>query len=150
MDKTDLGILRALQEDGRASAQQLSEKVGLSAAPVWRRVKALEAQGVIVGYGAHVDRSKTDLKACMFAHVSLERHSTSVVEHFERSVRDAREILECYAVTGDSDFLLKILVESAEDYDRFLHRFLFNLPGIRQTRTIVALREIKHEVKLPL
>jgi len=150
MDKTDLGILRALQEDGRASAQQLSEKVGLSAAPVWRRVKALEAQGVIVGYGAHVDRSKTDLKACMFAHVSLERHSTNVVEHFERSVRDAPEILECYAVTGDSDFLLKILVESAEDYDRFLHRFLFNLPGIRQTRTIVALREIKHEVKLPL
>src|SRR3546814_4191175 len=66
------------------------------------------------------------------------------------SVRDAPEVLECYAVTGDADFLLKVLVESSEGYDEFLHRFLFNLPGVRQTRTIVALREIKHEVELPL
>lgn len=150
MDKTDIGILRALQEDGRASAQQLSERVGLSTAPVWRRVRALEAAGVIQGYSAQVDRSKVGLHGCMFAQVSLERHSASTVEHFERAVRDAPEILECYAVTGDSDFLLKILVESPEAYDRFLHRFLFNLPGIRQTRTIVALREIKHDVRLPL
>jgi len=150
MDKTDIGILRALQEDGRASAQQLSEQVGLSTAPVWRRVKALEAAGVILGYSAQVDRTKVGLQGCMFAQISLERHSADTVENFERSVRNAPEILECYAVTGDSDFLLKILVESPEAYDRFLHRFLFNLPGIRQTRTIVALREIKHEVRLPL
>lgn len=150
MDKTDISILRALQEDGRASAQQLSDKVGLSAAPVWRRVKALEAGGVIRGYSAQVDRSKVGLSGCMFVQISLERHSAATVENFERSVRDAPEILECYAVTGDSDFLLKILVESPEAYDQFLHRFLFNLPGIRQTRTIVALREIKHEVRLPL
>ena len=149
MDKTDIGILKALQEDGRASAQQLSEKVGLSAAPAWRRVKAMEASGVIQGYSAQVDRSKVGL-GCMFAQISLERHSANTVENFERSVRDAPEILECYAVTGDSDFLLKILVESPEAYDRFLHRFLFNMPGIRQTRTIVALREIKHEQRLPL
>src|SRR5690606_27619447 len=99
---------------------------------------------------AQVDRAKVGLQGCMFAQISLERHSASTVETFERSVRDAPEILECYAVTGDSDVLLKILVESPEAYDRFLHRFLFNLPGIRQTRTIVALREIKHEVRLPL
>ena len=74
MDKTDIGILKALQEDGRASAQQLSDKVGLSAAPVWRRVKALEASGVIQGYSAQVDRSKVGL-GCMFAQISLERHS---------------------------------------------------------------------------
>src|SRR3546814_19160716 len=81
----------------------------------------------------------------MFAQISLERHSASTVETFERSVRDAPEILECYAVTGDSDFLLKILVESPEEYDRFLHRFLFNLPGIRPQRTIVALPATKSE-----
>src|SRR3546814_19272843 len=86
----------------------------------------------------------------MFAQISLERHSASTVENFERSVRDAPEILECYAVTGDSDFMLKILVESPEAYDRLLHRFLFNLQGIRQKRTLVALRELKHEVRLPL
>lgn len=150
MDKIDVKILKALQEDGRASAQQLSDQVGLSTAPVWRRVKALEVAGVIQGYYAHVDRRKVGLQGCMFTQISLERHSADIVENFERSVRDAPEILECYAVTGDSDFLLKILVSSPEDYDRFLHRFLFNLPGVRQTRTIVALREIKHELKLPL
>lgn len=150
MDKIDIAILQALQADGRASSQQLSEQVGLSAAPVWRRVKALEAEGVITGYGAHVDRTRLGLGGCMFAQISLERHSSDIVENFERSVRDAPEIMECYAVTGDADFLLKILVESPQDYDRFLHRFLFNVPGIRQTRTIVALREIKHETRLPL
>lgn len=150
MDKIDLSILQCLQEDGRASAQQLSDQVGLSAAPVWRRVRALENSGVITGYGARLDREKVGLSSCMFVQIGLERHSAAVVENFERSVRDAPEILECYAVTGDSDFLLKILVESPQAYDRFLHRFLFNLPGIRQTRTIVALREIKHDSKLPL
>jgi len=150
MDKIDIKILKQLQSEGRASAQQLSDQVGLSTAPVWRRVKALEAAGVIQGYYAQVDRRKVGLQGCMFAQISLERHSADIVENFERSVRDAPEILECYAVTGDADFLLKILVPSPEDYDRFLHRFLFNLPGVRQTRTIVALREIKHDVRLPL
>ncbi|NYT36152.1 Lrp/AsnC family transcriptional regulator [Allopusillimonas soli] len=150
MDQTDIKILKHLQEDGRASAQQISDEVGLSAAPVWRRVKAMEAAGVILGYYAQVDRSKAGLQGCMFTQISLERHSSEMVENFERSVRDAPEILECYAVTGDADYLLKVLVPSPEAYDRFLHRFLFNLPGVRQTRTIVALREIKHDVKLPL
>ncbi|MEI2418588.1 Lrp/AsnC family transcriptional regulator [Orrella sp. JC864] len=150
MDKIDVSILQCLQQDGRASAQQLSDQVGLSAAPVWRRVRALEAAGVITGYGARLDREKIGLSSCMFVQIGLERHSADVVEHFERSVRDAPEILECHAVTGDADFLLKILVESPQAYDRFLHRFLFNLPGIRQTRTIVSLRELKHDSKLPL
>lgn len=150
MDKIDIKILQHLQKEGRASAQQLSEHVGLSTAPVWRRVKALEATEVIQGYYAQVDRNKVGLQSCMFTQISLERHSADIVENFERSVRDAPEVLECYAVTGDADFLLKILVPSPEAYDRFLHRFLFNLPGVRQTRTIVALREIKHDVRLPL
>jgi DNA-binding Lrp family transcriptional regulator len=150
MDKIDIKILKALQSEGRSSAQQLAEQVGLTAAPVWRRVKALESSDIIQGYYAKVDRNKVGLQGCMFTQISLERHSADIVENFERSVRDAPEVLECYAVTGDADFLLKIVVASPEAYDRFLHRFLFNLPGIRQTRTIVALREIKHDVRLPL
>lgn len=150
MDKIDIKILKSLQKDGRASAQQLSDQVGLSTAPVWRRVKALEASQVIQGYYARVDRNKVGLQSCMFTQISLDRHSTEIVENFERSVRDAPEILECHAVTGDADYLLKIVVPSPEAYDIFLHRFLFNLPGIRQTRTIVALRELKNDVRLPL
>jgi len=150
MDKIDLRILNVLQADARISAQQAAEKVGLSAAPVWRRIKALESARVIQGYHARVDRHKVGLGACMFTQISLERHSAEVVENFERAVCDTPEILECHVVTGDSDFLLKILVESPEAYDAFLHRFLFNLPGVRQTRTIVALREIKNEARLPI
>ncbi len=150
MDKMDLRILKVLQDDARASAQQAGERVGLSAAPVWRRIKALESARVIQGYHAKVDRHKVGLGACMFTQISLDRHTADVVENFERSVRAAPEILECHAVTGDADFLLKILVESPEAYDAFLHRFLFNLPGVRQTHTIVALREIKNETCLPI
>ena len=150
MDKIDRHILKALQADGRASAQQTAEQVGLSAAPVWRRIKALEAERVIQGYHARVDRQKVGLGACMFTQISLDRHSAEVVENFERAVLSSPEILECHVVTVDSDFLLKILVESPEAYDAFLHNFLFNLPGVRQTRTIVALREIKNETTLPI
>jgi len=150
MDKIDLKILGHLQKHGRASAQQVADAVGLSAAPVWRRIKALESDGAILGYYARVNRGKVGLPGCMFTQISLERHSSEIVDNFIQAVRGAPEILECYAVTGDADFLLKVLVESSEAYDDFLHRFLFNLPGVRQTRTIVALREIKHEVELPL
>lgn len=75
MDKMDLKILKGLQRDGRASAQQLTEQVGLSAAPIWRRVKLLESQGIIQGYHAKVDRNKVSLQGCMFAQISLDRHS---------------------------------------------------------------------------
>jgi Lrp/AsnC family leucine-responsive transcriptional regulator len=150
MDKMDLRILKVLQADARASAQQVSEQVGLSPAPVWRRIKAMESARVIQGYHARVDRHRVGLGACMFTQISLDRHTADVVENFERSVRAAPEILECHAITGDADFLLKILVESPEAYDAFLHRFLFNLPGVRQTRTIVGLREIKNETCLPI
>src|SRR5699024_3036833 len=150
MDTINRRILKRLQQDGRASAQQLTEHVGWSAAPIWRRIRALEADGVIQGYYARVDRTKVGLQGCMFAQISLDRHSGEIVDNFIQAVRDAPEILECHAVTGDADFLLKIVVGSPEAYDAFLHRFLFNLPGVRQTRTIVGLREIKNDVRLPL
>lgn len=104
MDKTDLKILDALQLDGRASAQQVSEQVGLSTAPVWRRIKNLEKNKVIQGYYARVDRRQVGLQSCMFTQISLDRHSGEIVDNFIRAVRDAPEILECHAVTGDADF----------------------------------------------
>ena len=76
--------------------------------------------------------------------------SSEMVDNFIQAVQDAPEILSCYAVTGDADFLLKIVVSSPESYDDFMHRFFFNLPGVRQTRTIVALKEIKNQMQLPL
>lgn len=150
MDTINLKILEYLQKDGRASAQQVSDQVGLSVAPVWRRIKALEEQKVITGYHAAVDRNKVGLQSCMFTQISLDRHSATMVDNFIQAVRDTPEILACYAVTGDADFLLKIVVASPESYDGFMHRFFFNLPGVRQTRTIVVLKEIKNQMQLPL
>src|SRR5690606_2469652 len=129
MDKTDLKILDVLQLDGRASAQQVAEQVGLSTAPVWRRIKNLEKNKVIQGYYARVDRRQVGLQSCMFTQISLDRHSGEIVDNYIRAVRDASEILECYAVTGYADFLLKIMDPSTESYVVFLHRFLFNIPG---------------------
>lgn len=150
MDAINLKILECLQKEGRASVQQVSDQVGLSVAPVWRRIKALEEKKVITGYHAAVDRNKVGLQSCMFTQISLDRHSATMVDNFIQAVQDAPEILACYAVTGDADFLLKIVVPSPESYDDFMHRFFFNLPGVRQTRTIVALKEIKNQMQLPL
>lgn len=150
MDKINLKILQILQKDAKASVQEVAYQVGLSATPVWRRIKALEEQKVITGYHAVVDRNKVGLQSCMFAQISLDRHSATMVDTFIQAVRDTPEILDCYAVTGDADFLLKIVVPSPESYDDFMHRFFFNLPGVRQTRTIVALKEIKNQMQLPL
>lgn len=150
MDAINLKILECLQKEGRASVQQVSDQVGLSVAPVWRRIKALEEKKVITGYHAAVDRNKVGLQSCMFTQISLDRHSATMVDNFIQAVQDAPEVLACYAVTGDADFLLKIVVSSPESYDEFMHRFFFNLPGVRQTRTIVALKEIKNQMQLPL
>lgn len=148
LDKYSRQLLWELQHSGRQTVQELSDKIGLSTAPCWRRIKELEDSGVIRGYVALVDRRKVGLSACLLTHVSLDRHSDTVVEDFERAVKETPEILECYVTTGDADYLLKIIVEDTEAYDRFLHRFMFKVKGIRQMKTSVALREVKIETRL--
>ena len=150
LDRTAKRILEHLQAHGRASAQDLSDAVGLSTAPCWRRVKAMEADGTIRGYVALVEPRKVGLTACLLVQVSLDRHSENVVNDFERAVRDTPEILECHVTTGDADYLLKIVVADTLAYDAFLHRLMFKLKGVRQMRTSVALRTVKSETRLPL
>lgn len=132
------------------TVQAIAEEVGLSSAPCWRRVKELEDTGIIRKYVALVDRTKVGLDTCMFTQISLERHSEVAVEEFERAVRATPEILECWVTTGDSDYMLKVFVPNAVAFDLFLHRFLFKVPGVRQTKTSVALREVKCETRLDL
>lgn len=159
MGKIDTGVLSdtharrmldLLQYDGRKTVQALADEVGLSSAPCWRRLRELEESGVIRRYVALVDRAKVGLDGCMFTQVSLERHSEAVVEAFERAVQATPEILECWVTTGDSDYMLKIVVPDALAFDRFLHRFMLKLQGIRQMKTSVALREVKNETRLDL
>jgi len=143
-------ILRVLQKEGRISNQALAERVGLSAAPCWRRVQNLRESGVLRGYAAILDPQKVGVHVVAYAHINLQRHQEDTVERFEEAVRATPEILECYAVTGDADFLLKVAVPDIAAYDRFLHEFVFSLPGVGQVHSNLALREIKYETALPL
>lgn len=150
MDRIDLKILQALQRDGKLSNQSLSEEVGISPAAAWRRVKALEEQGVISGYAALLDRKKVNLNLCAFVHVTLARHVTENTVSFEETLRDRPEVLECFVTTGDADYILRVVTESIEAFDAFLEQYLFSLPQISQVKSNIALREIKLETALPI
>ena len=143
-------ILQALQADSRQSLQLLADLVGLSATPVWRRVKELESSGVIRRHVALVDREKLGLNICVLANVSLLRHSEGAVEQFERLVKASREIIECHGITGEADYVIKVVVADMKAYDQFLQSQIFKMPGVASVRSNVVLREVKYETALPV
>jgi DNA-binding Lrp family transcriptional regulator len=150
IDRLERKILHELQRDGRITTQELAERVGLSTSPCWRRVKDLEAAGVIKRYTAVVDRFRVGLPSCMWLQVNLTRHQEGVVEGFEKAIAARSEVVECYELTGDADYLLKVLTPDIEAYNAFLHGFLFKLPGVAHAKTSVSLREVKYETTVPL
>lgn len=149
-DAQDLKILAILQERCRLSSQELSEAANLSPATCWRRMRTLEECGIISAYRAILDRQVLGLAVCAFVHVSINRQYSEVVGEFERKMMLRPEVLECYATTGDADFTLRVVAKDIADYDRFLQEFLFELPGVGQVRSSIALREIKQTTELPL
>ena len=150
LDRASREILEALQADARLSTQALAEKVGLSATPVWRRVKEMEERGLIRGHVALLDREKLGLSICVLANVSLVRHSEGAVEQFERLVATQREIIECHAITGEADYVIKVVAADMKAYDAFLQQHIFKLPGVSSVRSNVVLREGKYETALPV
>lgn len=150
LDKIERQILTVLQAEGRLTNQQLAERIKMSPAACWRRVKQLEQRGVIQNYAAILDRKQAGFNFCIFVHVSLSRHVKENVEEFEAAIKSRPEVLECYATTGDSDFILRVVAQDIESYDRFLEEFVFGLPGLLQVKSSIALREIKFDTRLPL
>jgi DNA-binding Lrp family transcriptional regulator len=150
LDRASRQILEALQADARLSTQALAEKVGLSATPVWRRVKEMEERGVIRAQVVLLDREKIGLSICVLANVSLVRHSEGAVEQFERLVATQREIIECHAITGEADYVIKVVAADMKAYDLFLQQNIFKLPGVSSVRSNVVLREVKYETALPV
>jgi DNA-binding Lrp family transcriptional regulator len=150
LDRASLEILQALQADATLSTHALAEKVGLSATPVWRRVKELEDRGVIRGQVVLVDREKIGLSILVLANVSLVRHSEGAVEQFEQLVSTRREIIECHAITGEADYVMKVVAADMKAYDLFLQQHIFKLPGVSSVRSNVVLREVKYETALPV
>lgn len=149
-DAQDRKILAVLQERCRLSSQELAEAANLSPATCWRRVRALEEGGVISAYRAILNRQEIGLAVCAFVHVSINRQYSEVVEDLVQKMKQRPEVLECYATTGDADFTLRVVAKDIADYDRFLQEFLFELPGVGQVRSSIALREIKQTTVLPL
>jgi len=150
LDSFDRRILSELQQDGRIKNQALADKVGLSPAACWRRVKALEESGTIRQYTALVDADALGQSLCVLVMVSLVRHSRDSSREFEEAVRGWPEVLQCYAVTGNADFMLRVVTPDMGSYDSFLNDKLFSLPGISQVNSNFALREVKQETALPL
>lgn len=150
LDAIDRRILRSLQENARLSNAELAQKVGLSTSPVWRRVKALEEAGVITGYQALVDPASVGLAVNVFVHVSLEKQVEAALEAFEAAIRRRPEVLECYLMTGESDYLLRVVVPNLGAYERFVMDHLTRIRGIASIKSSFALRPVKHGTELPL
>jgi Lrp/AsnC family leucine-responsive transcriptional regulator len=150
LDRATSRLIDTLQRQGRQSAQALAEAVGMSATPVWRRLKELEQSGVIRREVVLMDREKLGLAICVWANVSLVRHTDGAVEDFERLVATSPEIMECASITGEADYVIKVVVPDMKAYDRFLQERLFKLKGVSSIRSNVVLREVKYETALPL
>jgi len=150
LDRYSLQILSELQRDARQTVQQLSEAVGLSATPCWKRVKDMEAAGVIRGYTALVDREKVGLKLAVIVEANLSQHNEDLVARFEQAVAASPQIVRCLSTTGQADYLLTVLVEDIKHYEQFLHDTIFKLPGVTHVRSSIVLKEIKSEVRLPV
>ncbi|WP_114418246.1 Lrp/AsnC family transcriptional regulator [Marinospirillum perlucidum] len=150
LDRFDLRILDELQKDGHLKNQQLAEHVGLSTTACWRRVKALEKDGIIKKFTALVDPQKVGQPLCVLVMITLLRHSIDNSQEIEEKILRYPEVMQCYATTGHADFVLRVLIEDMAAYDRFLNEKIFTLQGISQVNSNFALREIKNETAIPL
>jgi Lrp/AsnC family leucine-responsive transcriptional regulator len=143
LDKIDLGILDALQRDGRVSNVALAREVGLSATPCLERVKALEADGFIKGYAALLSPERLGLGLTVFIQIAIERTSKRTFDTFRKAVVAIPEIEECHMVAGGYDYLLKVRVPDMAAYRAFLGEVLSRIPGIRETHSYPVMEEVK-------
>ncbi|HEV2675628.1 MAG TPA: Lrp/AsnC family transcriptional regulator, partial [Aliidongia sp.] len=130
--------------------QELAERVGMSASPCWRRVKRLEESGVIRGYQAVVDRRAVGLGVLAFVRVLIDTHSHDEAQRFEHDVRELEQVIACYSVAGESDFLLQVVAADLDAYAEFAMTIIRRLPGIKEMHTMFVLKEIKAATAVPI
>ena len=150
MDALNRRILRELQADGRISNQDLSERVGLSPSPCLRRLRQLEADGVVSGYVALVDPDAVGLHVSAFVRVRLDRQDDRHLATFEQAIAAFPEVMECYLMTGEADYQLRVLVGSLAEFEDFLRYRLTPIAGVAQVTTSFALRPVVYKTALPL
>jgi Lrp/AsnC family leucine-responsive transcriptional regulator len=150
LDAIDRRILAVLQENARVTNVELAEAAGVSASPCWRRVRELERAGVISRYVTLVDPASVGLRVSVFVQVSLEKQVESALEIFEAVIQDRPEVMECYLMTGDADYLLRVVVADLEAYERFLMDHLTKVPAVANIRSSFALKQVKYRTALPV
>ncbi len=150
LDKIDRKILHDLQEDGRITNVELAERAGISAPPCLRRVRALEDAGIISGYHADVDPQSLGYGITVFAQVSLERQSETDLKAFEELCQSWEKVRECHLVSGDADFILKIVAKDWEGYQKFLTEHLTMAPNIGHIKSSLGIRTTKKLAGVPI
>lgn len=150
LDEVDVQLLSLLQQDGRITNADLAKAVGLSPPSVLQRVRVLEKAGLIKGYFGLLDPEKLGLRITALAMISLSLHQEQPIERFRRSINEIPEVLECYHVSGDFDFLLKIVVKDIRSYEQLIRERLSKIKGIQQIRTSFVLATTKHTTQIPL
>ena len=150
LDDVDRRLLKALQQQGRLSNAELSEKVNLSPSACHRRVQRLEKDGFISGYVALVNPRKVDRKTTVFVEITLRAQADDVLDAFEKSVARIPDVLECHLMAGQADYLLKVVAEDAEDFARIHRRYLASLPGVQGMQSSFALRTVRQTTALPV
>lgn len=150
LDKFDLAILDALQADGRLSNADLAQRVGLSAAPCWRRVRALEELGYITGYRAEIDRHKIGLGVLAFVRLDAERNTREGALALEQAIAGLREVVSCHYISGAGTFELQVVAQDLDSFSRFARDSLMTLPNVKDLHTSFSLGEVKSSGALPL
>lgn len=150
LDGFDRKILATLQSRPSITMAELAEAVGLSQTPCWRRMKQLESSGVIAGRALLLDPQLLGFPINVFAHLRIGRHDEDALEAFEAEVRIHPEILECFSMSGDSDYMMRILARGIDDYERFLKKVLLHLPGVTSVNSSFALKTIKLTTVVPV
>lgn len=150
LDKFDREILRVLQQDATISMADLSQQVGLSHTPCWRRVKRLEAEGIILRKVTLLNGKKLNLGVSVFIYVSLKNHDGDSLTDFEQAVQSIDEVVECHTTSGEKDYLLKVVVESIEEYENLLKNKLTHLPLVDHLSSTFALKQVKNTTQLPI
>ena len=146
----DAKILAALQQDGRTTNQTLADSIGMSASPCWRRVRQLEEHKVIQGYRAVLDRRKIGLSVLVFVRVTIDRHSEVEARKFEQEVMALEDVVACYSIGGDADFLLQVVSRDLDTFADFAMSVIRRLTGIKEMQSMFVLKEIKPFMEYPV
>jgi DNA-binding Lrp family transcriptional regulator len=150
LDRYDIAILRELQHEARLSNTELSSRIGLSAAPTWRRVRWLEEQGFITGYRAEIDRRKIGLGVLAFVRIDADRNNAAATRELEDAIRRVPEVIACHYISGSGTFELQVMATDLDAFSRFALDVLLNLPHVKDLHTSFSLGEVKSGGALPL